>query len=189
MQLKNKIALIDFDKTLIEVDSLGLIFLKEKLYLNTKLFFYGFILFLCKCFPKNKQLYIRSLFKKNLLKLIKLLPENKLDEYISDFKEKLNKDLVRDIKSENYDLIFVVSASEESIIEKVLDGELEVNAIISNKITHLSKNFITCWGVEKLHRLKELIEIEQFKEIHVYTDSYDDKPLLDIATKEIILKN
>tara|TARA_S200000501_G_C20675400_1_gene678215 strand:- start:91 stop:660 length:570 start_codon:yes stop_codon:yes gene_type:complete len=188
MQLKNKIALIDFDKTLIKVDSLGQIFLKEKLYFNNKLFIYGSLLFFCKCLPKNKQLFIRSLFKKNLLKKIKLLSEKKLDDYISNFKEKLNRDLVKGIKSENYDLIYVLSASEESIIEKVLDGELKVDAIISNKINQLSKNFRTCWGEEKLHRLKALIEIEKVKEIHVYTDSNDDKPLLDIATKEIILK-
>ena len=83
--------------------------------------------------------------------------------------------------------IVVISASAENWIRKwsralsltLISTRLEVkNGLITGKIE--GRN---CHGEQKVARIREKWDLEEFEEIYVYGDSPGDKPMLALATK------
>ena len=85
-----KIAVADFDRTILDIDSLKYVLIKEKFYLDPMLFALGVLLFLSIAFKTKKQLYMRNLFKKRLLLLMGRLDKHELGQYVAYFKNHLN---------------------------------------------------------------------------------------------------
>lgn len=82
--------------------------------------------------------------------------------------------------------VIIISASAENWI-KAWSDSLSVELIA----THLEhrNNLITgkikgrnCYGIEKINRLKEYLDISNYSRIYVYGDSRGDKEILAIAT-------
>ncbi|MBW8038491.1 MAG: haloacid dehalogenase-like hydrolase [Planctomycetes bacterium] len=181
------IAVVDFDRTILNVDSLKYILIKEKLYLDPMLFAFGALLFGNIAFnrTKQKQLFVRNLFKKRLLLLINRLDKRKFDKYVEYFKNHLNHDLLR-ILNENYSKIFIVSASEATLIENVVSLQLNTFAVIANNMKHL-ENFETCWGINKVKFLQHKAGDEISLAFDVFTDSLDDRPLIMMSNRAFLV--
>jgi phosphoserine phosphatase len=182
------IAVVDFDRTILNVDSLKCILIKEKLYLDPVLFAFGVLLLANIAFKrkKQKQLSVRNLFKKRLLLLINRLDKRKFDKYVEYFKNHLNLDLLR-ILNENYPKIFIVSASETTLIENIIAGQLNTFTVIANNMKRL-ENFETCWGINKVRFLQQKAGGEISSGFDVFTDSLDDGPLI-MKSKRAFLVN
>lgn len=179
------IAVADFDRTILEIDSLKYILIKEKLYLDLMLFALGVLLFWSIAFKTKKQLYMRNLFKKRLLLLIDRLDIHKLGKYVAYFKNHLNHDLLGRL-NENYSKIFIVSASEATLIKNVVEGQLNTFAIIANNMKSL-ENFETCWGGNKVKLLQDNARDEISSGFDVFTDSLDDLPLIMMSKRAFIV--
>lgn len=86
---------------------------------------------------------------------------------------------------EKGDRVIVISASFENWLAdwcksmklELIGSKIEVrNGLITGKIE--GKN---CYGIEKVIRLKQYLDINQFSEIYAYGDSKGDLPLLELA--------
>lgn len=179
------IAVVDFDRTILDVDSLKYILIKEKFYLNPKLFALGVLLFWSIAFNRKNQLFARNLFKKRLLLLIDRLDKRKFDKYIEYFKNHLNHDLLR-ILNENYPKIFIVSASEATLIANVIAGQLNTFTVIANNMKRL-ENFETCWGINKVRFLQQKVGGEISAGFDAFTDSLDDRPLIMMSNRAFLV--
>lgn len=182
-----KIAVADFDRTILNVDSLKYVLIKEKFYLDPLLFALGVLLFCSIVFnrKKAKQLFARNLFKKRLLFLIDRLDKRKFDGYVEYFKNRLNHDLLR-ILNQNYSKTLIVSASEMTLIENVVTGQLNSFIVIANNMKHL-ENFQTCWGVNKVKFLQHKVGGEISLDFDVFTDSFDDYPLIVMSNHAFLV--
>ena len=184
-----KIAVADFDRTILNVDSLKHILIKEKLYLDPVLFALGVLLLanIALKRKRQKQLGARNLFKKRLLLLINRLDKLKFDKYVEYFKNHLNHDLLRTL-NENYPKIFIVSASEETLIESVIAGQLNTFTVIANNMKRL-ENFETCWGINKVRFLQQKAGGVISSGFDVFTDSLDDGPLIMKSNRAFLVNN
>ena len=86
---------------------------------------------------------------------------------------------------EKGDRVIVISASFENWLAdwcksmklELIGSKIEVrNGFITGKIE--GKN---CYGIEKVIRLKQYLDITQFSEIYAYGDSKGDLPMLELA--------
>jgi phosphoserine phosphatase len=179
------IAVADFDRTILDIDSLKYVLIKEKFYLDLMLFALGVLLFWSIAFKTKKQLYMRNLFKKRLLSLIYRLDKHKFDKYVAYFKSHLNHDLLGRL-NENYSKIFIVSASEATLIKKVVEGQLNTFAVIANNMKNL-ENFETCWGRNKVKLLRHNAGDEISSGFDVFTDSLDDRPLIEMSNRAFMV--
>ena len=182
----SRLCLVDFDDTLIRTDSLKSIMKSEHWLCSPPLFAAGVKLFFCRAFHKGET-DARNRFKEGMLRRFYKLPEEKVEEYASGLKDKLNTDVVDKIKSENYDALIVVSASEEKLIRRVLEGVFDEFDVIANSLEE-AKEFRTCYGAEKVRRLAEFMPDYADHDIEVYTDSMSDRPLMELATKSYLIK-
>ncbi|MCR4754883.1 MAG: haloacid dehalogenase-like hydrolase [Lachnospiraceae bacterium] len=174
------LCIADFDDTLILTDSLVYIMKNERWYMRPKLVFAGVRIVASRLL--GNRMKRRSAFKKILLEYYNELPDVKRSAYITTLKQKINKTVITDIQQKNYDRIVIVSASEESIIREVIGDILPGYMIIANKLPDDPESeFETCYGQNKVKRLEEAVEDYADHEISVYTDSWSDKPLIDIA--------
>lgn len=185
---KMKICLLDFDKTLIAEDSIRHIFIKEKIFLKPDFFALALIILIVNFLPKKNQIFFRSLFKKKLLLYISTLPKFKIEKYINYFKEKLNKNLIDFIKKKDYDEIIVVSGSEKTIIERTIAGIFADIKIISNECPKKGEKFETSWNYKKLMKLEIFLGDLSIHDLDLYTDSFDDLPLIKICNYTYIVK-
>jgi phosphoserine phosphatase len=179
------IAVADFDRTILDIDSLKYILIKEKFYLDPMLFALGVLLFWSIAFKTKKQLYMRNLFKKRLLSLIDRLDKHKFDKYVAYFKNHLNQDLLGRL-NENYSKIFIVSASEATLIQNVVEGQLNTFAVIANNMKSL-ENFETCWGRNKVKLLQHNAGDKISSGFDVFTDSLDDRPLIMMSKRTFMV--
>jgi phosphoserine phosphatase len=179
------IAVADFDRTILDIDSLKYILIKEKFYLDPMLFALGVLLFWSIAFKTKKQLYMRNLFKKRLLSLIDRLDKHKFDKYVAYFKNHLNQDLLGRL-NENYSKIFIVSASEATLIQNVVEGQLNTFAVIANNMKSL-ENFETCWGRNKVKLLQHNAGDKISSGFDVFTDSLDDRPLIMMSKRAFMV--
>ena len=197
-----KLCLADFDDTLILTDSLMTIFAGEKWFFSPALFTAGVRLFLCRLTRRGES-EARSAFNKKLLLNYAELSDAAKEQYILSLKEKINTELTNRIRSEGYDRIMILSASEGDLIRSVIsdsfeDYEVIANSIPSNCLTSRDKLsagspgheeiFRTCYGPEKIHRLSEVLPDYSDYRITVYTDSYSDQPLIEIADEAYLVK-
>ena len=189
--MQKDLALFDFDGTITKKDSfIELI----KYYKGTRSFYTGLILLspfllLYKAgIIKNwrtKELVFTYFFKNEPHDIFK----NRCKEFCLNVIPSLIKpSALEAIENhiKNGDRVVIISASFEDVLTNwcelmqidLIGTRITVNdGLITGKIE--GKN---CYGDEKVKRLKEYIDIDQFSEIYAYGDSKGDLPLLKLAT-------
>lgn len=188
------LALFDFDGTLYNKDSL----LEFTKFYKGKLAFYSGILLLFPYlvglklgFLKNDQVKIK--FISHFFKGIGIEKFTEMAKYfaLQQIDKNLNplvfKEFQNHLKRE--DTIFIVSASVPEWIEpwskqfdvQVIGTILEVK---NNKITgdFLSKN---CYGIEKVRRINEILNLNDFSVIKVYGSGKGDLEMLQLSKAEV----
>ncbi len=183
MQKNKKICLVDFDGTLVSIDTMRVFMIRELLFLNPKILGNIILLILYKFSGKN-QIQIRSRLKYTLIKAYNSLTDLEKESYISLFKSKKNCDVIKHIKEGNYDKVLIVSACYSEIISNVLKDVLSYNVLIATEI-NCKEKFKTCWGEMKIEELNRFLTSDDLKnnDITLYTDSMDDLPLIKISDK------
>jgi HAD superfamily hydrolase (TIGR01490 family) len=185
-----KLALFDFDGTIINRDSL-LDFIRFavgdfKFFLGLFLMSPILVLLKLKLMPnqKVKEKFIFYFFKNFTESQFK----QKAEEYSLSKIEKITKKIALDKlnwhKQEKHKIV-IVSAS----VECWLKSWCEKNGfeVLSTKLKFenqkLQKNFLTpnCYGQEKVNRIKEKYNLADFEYIYAYGDSRGDYQMLNIA--------
>lgn len=189
-KIKNTIAFFDFDGTITTKDTM--------IQLIIKIFGYQkYFLSLLQLSPFLLALKLKIISNQNakqrLLKyFFKDMTVHYFDEicnrYITDYihfiinEEAINK--IKWHKKKNHQIV-VVSASIENWVRPwcemhnllFIATKLEVS---NEKITgNLSTK--NCYGPEKVNRIKELFDLNNFSNIYAYGDSVGDKEMLEIA--------
>ena len=203
-----RLCLVDFDDTLILTDSLKSVFLGERWFLSPGLLVVGIRLFFCRLFRKG-EFEARSEFKRRLLLKYSGLSDEVRKAYIQLFKDKVNHVLTDRIIEGQFDRVVIISASEEELIKSVIGDSIAEYDVIANRIpayfndskvktaerTGLSvsedqhsEEFRTCYGAEKVRRLLDLFPNCSDYGIIIYTDSFSDQPLIEIADEAYLVK-
>lgn len=181
-----KICVVDFDETLLEIDSVAYILTKERLFLYPKVLFWGGILFLFKpLLSKSRQIYLRRKLKFSIMNAIDSIGLEKVfNKYAKLLSQYLN-DKLADFLLANYDRIYVVSSSFQDLIQMILkEGNMKNLQVFGTVFTPEFKDFSICWNVNKI----DVIEKNNIKNFDLYTDSYDDKPLMARAKNTFLVK-
>ena len=186
------LALFDFDGTITKKDSM-IDFIQ--FIVGTKEWYLGLfklspmlLLYAVKIMSNHraKELLLTHFFKG--------FSEDMLQNYATIYTNKKIDTIIRDKALKRVlwhknrgDRVVVITASASYWVKpwcdkmklELIATELEViEGKISGKI--VGKN---CYGVEKLHRCKRLIDLNAYKEVYVYGDSSGDKALLSVATQ------
>ena len=188
--MPNNLALFDFDGTITKRDSfIELIkYYKGLTYFYTGLILLSPFLLLYKAkIIKNwwtKELVFTYFFKNEPYKVFKnncrkfslnVIPELIKPPALEALKNHINKG----------DRIIIITASFEDVLAdwcesmhlELLGTKISIKeGLITGKID--GKN---CYGIEKVIRLNQYIDISQFSEIYAYGDSKGDIPMLEIA--------
>ncbi len=179
MALK-RIALVDFDHTLIDLDSLVFILKKERWMFDGYILLFGLMIVLTKFSKPSMRLAARSRFKRRLLHLTKMLPPDSISHYVKHFQSKRFDAVLSHIKDQAYDEVCVISAGERHLIQMTLEDAMPVDAIIANDWDALDP-FVTCFGEEKKRRILQTYGNQHDLCFTVYTDSFDDLPMMELA--------
>jgi len=188
-----KLALFDFDGTITTKDSL-IQFIKYAV--GPRKFYFGMAKLLWTLIQYKLGFLPNYLAKERLISLFFAGWEYKDfqkigDKYSTHQIDKITKveamERIAWHKSEGHKVV-VVSASMENWLKAWCDRngldligtKLE---IVSDKLTgkFSTKN---CYGIEKVNRLKETFELDQFDYIYAYGDSTGDKELLEVADQK-----
>lgn len=177
------VNLYDFDGTIYDGDStLDFYFycLKKKKkiirYLPIQTF-YTFLYFI-KIIPKKS-------WKETFLKFLKDF--NNIDIMINDF-WKLNSHKIKNWYLEkNHSNDIIISASPEFLL-KPIAKQLGVMKLIGTIVDQKNGKFLSenCYGEEKVKRL--LNELPNVIVEEAYTDTYSDKPMIELAKKKYLVK-
>jgi phosphoserine phosphatase len=180
-----RIALVDFDGTLISIDSLVYMCKRERMYFSPGFLLGGARIVLAK--NPASRLAARSAFKRRMLARLRRLTDAKIESYAEYFARQKMSHVLEHIARERYDEIVVVSASERHVIEKTLARvpDIAVTAVIANDWDNLD-NFVTCWGEEKVRRVREMFG-DAAAEYTAYTDSMHDAPLIAFANMAFLV--
>ena len=177
-----KIDIYDFDKTIYNGDSSIDFFLfclkrNKSIIINIPKITFYYILYFLKIKDKTK---VKEVFFSFLKKI-------NTDDYVLKFWES-NKNKIKSfyLDKDNHTKDIIISASPEFLLKPICD-ELGVHDLIASQVDEKNGKFpkSNCKGIEKVNRLKELyknIEVDK-----VYTDSYSDKPLIDISKHAYIV--
>jgi HAD superfamily hydrolase (TIGR01490 family) len=187
---KRNIALFDFDGTITTDDSL-LKFIRfvvgdRRFLLGLVVLSPMLVLYKLKLIPNYKaKQYMLSWFFKGMRKVDFLKVAN---EYSLVHIDKILRpkaiEKINWHKNQGHKVV-VVSASIECWLRpwceknglELIATKLEIkDDIVTGKL--LSKN---CYGVEKVNRIKELYDLENFDYIYAYGDSSGDKQMLEIS--------
>jgi len=192
-----KLALFDFDGTLTMKDSLNE-FLKYAVGIKT--YFYKLVCFLPIFIGYKLGIISNDKAKQKLLILFfKDWDEKKFKKIAFDFsKERLELILNYEVynkflnmKKNGYRVI-VISASLECWLKFWCD--LHDVELLSTKLkfenSKVTGEFLTpnCYGKEKVNRLKNYLNIDEYDEIISFGDSKADKYIFDISDKWFLVK-
>jgi len=181
----NDTCVVDFDETLLTVDSTTYLIFGERLYTNPFILFFGLLfLFVRTLFPRSWQIGIRRHAKYRVLKALHRSGEKRIvDAYSEKFAQLLNKSLLHTIQNQ-YKHVYVISSAWRPIIQATLAkaGISNFN-IIATEFTEDFANFSTCWHEEKAKKIQAL----RLAPFDFYTDSYDDAPLMRLAANVIMV--
>ncbi len=188
-----RLELYDFDGTITSKDTL---FEFIRFYHGKGRFYKGFL----QAVPKISMFYSGLLanwqLKEYILKIffggeeIKVFNNKCLEFCTTVLPEILRhsalKSVYRSIEEKNR--IIIVSASPENWIKpwcdklgiELLATKLEV---IENKLTG-KLNGYNCYGEEKVNRIKQHVDLSQYKEIYAFGDTKGDNEMLALATKQ-----
>ena len=187
-----RIAFFDFDGTITSKDTLPEIIKFQKGNLS---FYIGILLHLPWLLGYKLGLVSNDAAKQKLLQYFfggmreEVFQEN-CDAFASTrLGHLIRPEALREIgrlKTDNTEIV-VVSASAGRWIRKWSDSlELELIStsleIKSGRITGRIEG-INCHGREKVRRIRERWNLEEFDEVYAYGDSEADKPMLALATK------
>ncbi|TLT01303.1 HAD-IB family hydrolase [Aliarcobacter cibarius] len=190
--MNKKIAFFDFDGTITTDDSL-LKFIRfvvgdRKFLLGLTSLSPMLVLYKLKLIPNYKaKQYMLSWFFKGISKDNFL---NVANEYsLVHIHKILRPKAIQKIfwHKEQGHKVVIVSASLECWLKpwceknglELLATKLEIrNEIVTGKL--LSKN---CYGVEKVNRIKEFYDLEEYDYIYAYGDSSGDKHMLELANE------
>lgn len=176
------INVYDFDKTIYKGDS--------------TLDFYIYIL---KKYPSTiKYIFIQilSLVKYKLKLKTKEYFKEKFFIFLNDLEDvdkevelfwKLHLNKIRYNLFKNVDNIVIISASPEFLLKNICD-KLGAIKLIATKVNKINGKFesLNCYGKEKVNRLNK--EVNNYRIITFYSDSYSDKYLAQISEKSYIVK-
>jgi HAD superfamily phosphoserine phosphatase-like hydrolase len=187
-----RLILFDFDGTLTTKDSLNE-FLKfsvgkRKYFLKLFLFMPLFILYKLKLIKNNKaKEMLFSFFFKNIEEDV--FKEIAKEYSLTQIDKILDYDIYNEMikYKENEDKVIIVSASIECWLKpwcqnnniELISTKLE---FINNKFTGKFKTK-NCYGMEKVNRIKEYLNINEYEEIIVYGDSAGDYEMFNISNK------
>lgn len=207
---RQRLCLVDFDDTLITVDSLRHIMKSEYWLFAPSLLIAGVRLFLCMlcdelikpvAYRSGKKadphvagspiiLRARSRFKYLMLTRYDRLSADKKKKYTEYLRDHINLKVLDMIRESEYDRIVIISASDEGLIRDVLSDSLAGTLIIANSTDNTDiRSFRTCYGIEKVSRLSQAIPDYRDHEITVFTDSYSDRPLMELADTVYLIKD
>lgn len=188
--LKKGIAFFDFDGTITEADSLA----EMIRFVHGDLrFWWGVSLSLPMIAGFKAGLVDRQQSKEALLtRFFGGITETTFETTCRSFTEQIIPKIIRPLAATRLhwhrakgDELVVVSASPEHWLKQWCDEQgmaciatrLEVkNGIITGKID--GRN---CHGEEKVHRIRERYDLNQYTDIYAYGDSSGDKPMLLLA--------
>ena len=190
---KNKIAFFDFDGTLTYEDSTTLFF--KSLY-NSKLLFYYYNYFLCLIelfiIFFNSKNYIKLKNKRLILNLSRI-QINEFNRYKINFENNILPKIIKqsglnkihELKKNGYEIV-IVSASYNFLLEKwckSLDIFLITNNIFYQyDLIHLNEP--DCNYANKVKRIKELYNLNNYTNILAFGDSDGDLEMLKIADEK-----
>lgn len=185
---KPVMILADFDDTLIKTDSFAGMMKKEKWYLNPAILKAGVFLAFAKVLKKN-EIPARNRMKYLLLQKYMELPVEKKNTYAEWFRSQINHEVIQEINQCPHDLLVIISASEAGLIRNVLSDVLACDMIIANELGSDSVSFRTCYGEEKVRRLKDCFPEPEKYDIIVWTDSESDRPIMNLAREVHLVRS
>ncbi len=190
--MKKNLALFDFDGTITNKDSLldFTIFAKGRFrfYIGMVILFPVLLLMKLKILPgsKSKEIYLSWFFKGVSKEKIELIGEQYADFRLPQIVRNEAMEKINNFKAENVRII-VVSASMETWLKPWCDQhQLE---LISTRMEFRNNIFTgrfetpNCNGPEKVRRIKNVLNLNLFDEIHVFGDSEGDKEMFELGTK------
>jgi len=191
MTTKNTLALFDFDGTLYKKDSLIAF---TKFAKGNRTFYTGMLWLLPKLIGmklgilKNeavKTAFVTHFFKGMDSEQFRWLGKNfALQKIDGDLNSKIKADFLKHIASGH--VVCIVSASFPEWIEpwsiqygvKVIGTNVEVaDGKLTGKLA--SKN---CFGIEKINRIKAILNMDEFESVCVYGSGKGDLEMLRLAT-------
>ena len=181
-----KTAIVDFDKTLISKDSIMTIILGEKLYLKPKIFYRGVILAFAILFlGKKSQIAYRTRFKFQVLSALNTNKEVIIEKYVQRLEKSLNRSLLEDFGQ--YERLIIISSAWKPFIQAYVDKHVrKFNfEIFATDFTPKIESFKICWYTQKL----EILSALGVQDFDLFTDSYDDKPLMKQASRVFLVTN
>jgi len=190
------LALFDFDGTLTTKDSLEefIIFAvgKKTYYAKLLLFSPIYLLYRLKIMHNSKakellfRLYFNGIKEENFSNLAERFSKDGITKILRDtIYHKLQE------HKENGDRVIIVSASMKCWLEPWAKGEnvelLSTELQFRNGVFTGHFKTPNCHGAEKLRRVKELVNLEDFEKIYAYGDSDGDREILDVADVKVKL--
>ena len=191
-----KLALFDFDGTLTTKDSLEEFIIfgvgKPTYYLKLLLFSPIYVLYRLKLLHNSKaKEMLLSLYFKGVSE--SSLRETALNFSTTGITPMLRENIYEKFRQhiENGDRVVVVSASMKCWLKPWTDKEgVELlSTELEFKDGVFSGHFKTknCYGIEKLNRVKELLNLDDYEEVYTYGDSSGDDYILAVADHKVKL--
>ncbi|MBI2989758.1 MAG: haloacid dehalogenase-like hydrolase [Candidatus Magasanikbacteria bacterium] len=179
-------AVVDFDKTLLTVDSTMRMLRDGYTYSSPIILWWGIVLFGVRfILPYQRQVFFRRKFRHALFKEVYRRGAARVtDEYAEKLFPFVNEDLVRYI-NEQYNRVYVSTAAWKDLVEAILARKNIKGWIVHGTEYDPDFNrFSTCWHMAKVDRLKT----ENLEHFDVFTDSEEDRPLMDAADRIFLVK-
>lgn len=190
---ENKIlALFDFDGTITSKDTL-ILFLK---YTQGNFKYYRGLFFLSpfliayklKLYPnyKAKQILLSWFFKNLNYGEFKRKGEFFCAEILPNYIREAALKKIKWHQKKQHRIVLVTASVEEWVAPWCNEVDIEyICTRLEVKDNYLTGKFSTanCFGVEKVNRIKSMINLSDYDTIYAYGDSSGDKDLLSIATK------
>lgn len=187
------LALFDFDGTITTKDSLvdiikyavgNLNYYKGLLILSPMLLSYKF-----KIIPNNiaKERLIAHFFKGWDINRFQLIADKYSIEEIDKIIRPKALEKIRRHQKDGHKIV-IVSASMEDWLKGWCDmNNLELVATkLEFRDNKLTGNFATanCYGIEKVNRIKEKYQLDDYETIYAYGDSKGDREMLNLADRK-----
>ena len=178
-----KLILYDFDKTIYDGDSSFDFFIfclrkKPIIVLYIPIMIFSIVLYKIKIINKTKMKEKLFLFLKKI---------NNVDYVVRQFWTINNKKIKGFYNLKDHKNDIIISASPEFLLNPVAK-KFMVKDLICTKMSKYNGKIKgkNCWGEEKLERFLKKYNVNDIYEM--YSDSYDDLPLLSIAKKSYFVK-
>jgi len=195
--LKRKIYIFDLDYTIVNCNTFfvyTIFVLKFNYCLLIKKIFFLFIYSILFKTTKN-ELY-KSIFISLLLKNIKKKDFEKINISFCNYivKNKLNNAILTIIKKQKLKKKFYIATASPDFYVKLIAKKLNAKNYFATKINLKKKNFGTIIGKNCFGSQKKIVVFKNIKNLknyktYFYTDSLEDKPLLEICDNSYVVSN